>query len=229
MADFQVARNQIRAVLAKADASLADFSVHVAQVLRVANAPAAATIGTDLSSPLGSQLALATELKSQMQLVLSNAERLLKVCENAAGTPGDIAQVKRFSGQVSSSVSEYRILCGQLEAHMKRTRLLNAKDEGGQGPTTEQQHLLRERAAIETTLNIVEDSLEQGRSTDQRLQHQQNRTRRIADGMSTIAQKFPAIENVISRIRKAKTREHLIVASVAAACMLFIFFWIFHW
>ncbi|CAM9906907.1 unnamed protein product, partial [Ectocarpus sp. 12 AP-2014] len=100
-------------------------------------------------------------------------------------------------------------------------------DRGGGDGTGEfeQEHLLREQNAIHNSLQSATGVLGQAAEARESLRHQRATLGAASSTLSSMQNRFPAINRVVEAIQKKKAKDRLIIAAVMAACIFFTFWY----
>ncbi|KAL7544755.1 hypothetical protein ACHAWF_008115 [Thalassiosira exigua] len=93
---------------------------------------------------------------------------------------------------------------------------------GGEGgPDAGMEQLLRERNAIDNSMQSAMGVLDQAASVRSELRTQGGSLRGVGGTMATIAGNIPGLNGLIEKIRKKRQQDDRVVSGVVAACILF--------
>eukprot|EP00878_Enallax_costatus_P006982 GHUV01007316.1.p1 GENE.GHUV01007316.1~~GHUV01007316.1.p1 ORF type:complete len:234 (+),score=40.82 GHUV01007316.1:288-989(+) len=129
---------------------------------------------------------------------------------------------------------EFRRLDLQLDAARERATLLAGAESlpllgvqiHGQSAAGQ---LLRERATIGTSTHYVDDMLAQAQSVSRSLLEQRRMFSSVQDKLRMIGERFPAINGLLSAIRRRKSKDTLVLSGIIASCVVLTFVYLFLW
>ena len=87
-------------------------------------------------------------------------------------------------------------------------------------------HLLRERNALQQSGHAADEVIDAAAEARQSLLHQRTYLENARSGLGSIGSAvMPAINSIVGTIARKKQRDQLILAAVAATCIILIFFY----
>lgn len=87
--------------------------------------------------------------------------------------------------------------------------------------------LLRERGTIHSSSTQLEEVIAQAQANLSALTAQRGLFMNIANKLGTVGSKFPAINHLMSAIRRKKSKDTLILSTVVAGCCIFLlYYWL---
>ncbi|CAM9333381.1 unnamed protein product [Scytosiphon promiscuus] len=140
------------------------------------------------------------------------------------GRKADSAMLQRYREILFDFSTEFKKTSAALQRKRETTELFKSSrpDRGGAGQgDLEQEHLLREQNAIHSSLQSATGVLGQAAEARESLRHQRATLGAASSTLSSMQNRFPAINRVVEAIQKKKAKDRLIIAAVIAGCILF--------
>ena len=123
-------------------------------------------------------------------------------------------QLNRVEERIRQNMRRYKVLHGT-------SRRRNANER------TEMDDRLEEQQSLMTSLTIVDDTLTMVSDTRTEMKEQGVFTSNINKGLAIFASKFPRAGELMSKIKKYRNRDSIILASVCGICMTLMFiYWL---
>lgn len=82
--------------------------------------------------------------------------------------------------------------------------------------------LLRERTAIQSSSITMDDVIGQADAVNRNLKEQRQVFEGVGDKLVDLASKFPVVNGLLKAISRKKSKDTIVLASVIAACLLFL-------
>ncbi|GMH39632.1 hypothetical protein BSKO_07530 [Bryopsis sp. KO-2023] len=125
------------------------------------------------------------------------------------------------SRRLNSSVGAARDRAELLSGSSEGAPLLGVQVQGTAGA------LLRERNTVQSSTAALDDVIGQAEAVSGSLKEQRHMFDRVSDKLLTIGGKFPVVNGLLKAIGRKKSRDTIVLASVIAACLLFLVGYIF--
>jgi Golgi SNAP receptor complex protein 1 len=140
--------------------------------------------------------------------------------------------VKRYREIVFDCNAEYSKTCASIVRRREARELFSSAamgglGGGGVGTNEANQQLLRERNAIDNSMNSANSVLNQAANVRAELRSQGLNLRGITGTMSRIASNVPGLNTIIDKIRKKRMQDDRVVGGVVAMCILFTLWYLF--
>ncbi|CAB1119809.1 unnamed protein product [Ectocarpus sp. CCAP 1310/34] len=176
---------------------------------------------------------------TQEQLLAGEIDELLSAlgdCNERMGAEvakgarkADSAMLQRYREILFDFSTEFKKTSAALQRKRDTAELFKSSraDRGGGDGTGdfEQEHLLREQNAIHNSLQSATGVLGQAAEARESLRHQRATLGAASSTLSSMQNRFPAINRVVEAIQKKKAKDRLIIAAVMAACIFFTFWY----
>ena len=173
-------------------------------------------------------------LSDDIQRTISRMNELINIKMGPMSECTDRAQhvllVKRYREIVFDCNAEFgRTRAGIARRREARELFSNATAAGGGlgGGNEAERQLLRERNAIDNSMNGASDVLNQAAHVRAELRTQGSNLRGIAGTMGRIAANVPGLNAIIDKIRKKRLQDDRVVGGVVAMCILFTLWYLF--
>ena len=173
-------------------------------------------------------------LSDDIQRTISRMNELINIKMGPMSERTDRAQhvllVKRYREIVFDCNAEFgRTRAGIARRREARELFSNATAAGGGlgGGNEAERQLLRERNAIDNSMNGASDALNQAAHVRAELRTQGSNLRGIAGTMGRIASRVPGLNAIIDKIRKKRLQDDRVVGGVVAMCILFTLWYLF--
>ena len=173
-------------------------------------------------------------LSDDIQRTISRMNELINIKMGPMSECTDRAQhvllVKRYREIVFDCNAEFgRTRAGIARRREARELFSNATAAGGGlgGGNEAERQLLRERNAIDNSMNGASDVLNQAAHVRAELRTQGMNLRGIAGTMGRIAANVPGLNAIIDKIRKKRLQDDRVVGGVVAMCILFTLWYLF--
>ena len=164
---------------------------------------------------------------SEIDALLSRLSDVNASMSSALSGGGDARShtLARHRDILHDFTQEYRRLSSAAGAARDRAELLGADNGGGGAPLLGGSGaglLLRERGALERSNAALDGVLGQAGGVAAGLSTQRALFDAIDGKMDAVGARFPVVNSLLNAVRRRKNRDNLILAGVAAACLLFI-------
>eukprot|EP00455_Lapot_gusevi_P032588 TRINITY_DN3552_c0_g1_i16.p1 TRINITY_DN3552_c0_g1~~TRINITY_DN3552_c0_g1_i16.p1 ORF type:complete len:235 (+),score=39.75 TRINITY_DN3552_c0_g1_i16:98-802(+) len=121
---------------------------------------------------------------------------------------------------------EYKKTKTAVQTYVYRAELLGTGSKDRNALRSRTEMLLKEKSSIQKTLQMTDDVIEQAQNSRAALMDQRRLFGRISDRMATLGEKFPAVNQVVQRIRNSKEKDMIVMALVITSCFIFtIVYW----
>lgn len=144
------------------------------------------------------------------------------------GRKADSAMLQRYREILFDFSTEFKKTAAALQRKREATELFkSARTDGGvgRGNDMEQEHLLREQNAIHSSLQSATGVLGQAAAARESLRVQRTALSSASSTLSSMQNRFPAINRVVEAINKKKARDRLVIAFVIAVLIVFCLWW----
>jgi golgi SNAP receptor complex member 1 len=81
--------------------------------------------------------------------------------------------------------------------------------------------LLRERGTLSTSTNMVDEMLAQAGAVSRNLADQRRAFETVGDRLAAMGERYPAVQGLLTAVRRKKSRDTVVLAGVVAACAAF--------
>ncbi|CAI2349375.1 unnamed protein product [Caenorhabditis sp. 36 PRJEB53466] len=128
--------------------------------------------------------------------------------------------------------TEYHRSRNNVDQVLQRELLLSSSNENGRNSTTLNNRArgydmyLKENEHIQSCERLLDEHIEMAMSTKENVARQGINLRGISNRLLYISKKYPAINNVMQKIKTKKQKNTLILAGVISACLIFTIYWI---
>ncbi|CCD69065.1 Golgi SNAP receptor complex member 1 [Caenorhabditis elegans] len=127
--------------------------------------------------------------------------------------------------------SEYRRARDNVDQVLQRELLLSSSNENRNNPILNNRArgydmYLKENDHINACDRLLDEQLEMAMSTKENMARQGINLRGISTRLHHISKKYPAINNLMQKIKTKKQKNTLILAAVISSCLIFTIFWI---
>eukprot|EP00591_Stephanopyxis_turris_P011503 CAMPEP_0195529976 /NCGR_PEP_ID=MMETSP0794_2-20130614/32662_1 /TAXON_ID=515487 /ORGANISM="Stephanopyxis turris, Strain CCMP 815" /LENGTH=265 /DNA_ID=CAMNT_0040661367 /DNA_START=348 /DNA_END=1145 /DNA_ORIENTATION=+ len=174
---------------------------------------------------------LSTEIERIISSFSELNDRMARAAERSNQNKHTVV-VKRYREILFDFQSDF----GKVRITMNRKRetmeLFNSRSHktdlmGGDDQNSDMQNLLRERNAIENSMNSAASIIGQAGEIHSDLRNQRASLTGITGTIMNIAQTVPGLNNLVEQIRKKRNKDDWIVVGVTAGCILFTFWYVF--
>ena len=146
------------------------------------------------------------------------------------GGDGRSHTLARHKDIVLEFTSEFRRVKNTVMANREHASLLGGGRGGGGGgggggefgDSSASSQLIRERSTIHSSTSKVDDVIGQAQATAAALVSQRGIFANVANNLSTIGSRFPVINNMMTAIKRKKSKDTIILSVVCALCTGFI-------
>lgn len=127
--------------------------------------------------------------------------------------------------------SEYRRARDNVDQVLQRELLLSSSNESTRNPSVNNRArgydmYLKENDHINACDRLLDEQIEMAMSTKENVARQGINLRGISTRLHQITKKYPAINNLMQKIKTKKQKNTLILAGVISSCLIFTIFWI---
>lgn len=177
----------------------------------------------------GSPLMAGTVTKTLMLEIselLSKLETTNNLMQLNRGSSVTVAHtVQRHRDTLKEYQEDFAKSKALVDAALERQDLFSgARDSPGSSETN---HLLRERNAIQQTQEIAGQALESAIASREDLIHQRSILSNITTKLRSVGRHFPQINTVIGAVQRRKSRDQMIIAGVIALCIFTVIYYLF--
>eukprot|EP00922_Rhytidocystis_sp_ex-Travisia-forbesii_P004251 GHVS01006172.1.p1 GENE.GHVS01006172.1~~GHVS01006172.1.p1 ORF type:complete len:299 (+),score=67.86 GHVS01006172.1:309-1205(+) len=148
------------------------------------------------------------------------------------------ARTQRLRNIMDGLRREYDIVRWKVTDNLQRTSLLLQADKkrtsDGDGRRDSQDHnnaigmMAKERTALDSSINMIDNLVQQGRDTHGKLKDQRGRFENINKKMYKLRKEYlPDTTKIINKINKIKYKHRIIIACTFGCCLLICLMWIF--
>lgn len=177
-------------------------------------------------SLLEAHVAQANDLNSQILEELERASALIKSIESGRSmSPPQNAQYHRFKQIFTDFAREAHIAFTTIDENYKRRSLLG--DHQNVEVHQDESVLLRERNALDTSIEMLNSTISQGSATNISLQRQGTGARGISHKLLNLGSQLPSTNQLLVKIRRAQLKGHIIMAIVTGTCILLLLVYVF--
>jgi len=136
--------------------------------------------------------------------------------------------VKRYREILFDCGADFHKTSAAVQRRREARELFKGATSNGQGgPDAAMEQLLRERNAIDNSMQSANSVLNQAANVRTELRSQGGSLRGAGMYMAQIAGNIPGLNGLIEKIRKKKQQDDRIVSGVVAACILFTLWYLF--
>ncbi|UMM25971.1 hypothetical protein L5515_005565 [Caenorhabditis briggsae] len=127
--------------------------------------------------------------------------------------------------------SEYRRARDNVDQILQRELLLSSSNNESRNPAVNNRArgydmYLKENDHINACDRLLDEQIEMAMSTKENVARQGINLRGISNRLHYITKKYPAINNLMQKIKTKKQKNTMILAGVISACLIFTIFWI---
>ena len=136
--------------------------------------------------------------------------------------------VKRYREILFDCGADFQKTSGSVVRRREARELFrDAKKSTGDGDGGAMEQLLRERNAIDNSMQSANSVLNQASSVRSELRSQGASLRGITGTIGVMAQNIPGMDRLMEKIRAKRLRDDRVVSGVVAGCILFTIWYLF--
>eukprot|EP01054_Gregarina_sp_Poly1_P001584 Gregarina_sp_Poly_1__1583@NODE_13_length_23366_cov_172_320786_g11_i0_p6_GENE_NODE_13_length_23366_cov_172_320786_g11_i0NODE_13_length_23366_cov_172_320786_g11_i0_p6_ORF_typecomplete_len254_score24_73VSNARE_C/PF12352_8/1_3e03VSNARE_C/PF12352_8/0_00069Sec20/PF03908_13/45Sec20/PF03908_13/1_5e04Sec20/PF03908_13/0_0088Spectrin/PF00435_21/2_4Spectrin/PF00435_21/7AAA_13/PF13166_6/0_15DUF3829/PF12889_7/15DUF3829/PF12889_7/5_7Phage_TAC_3/PF06896_11/4_5e03Phage_TAC_3/PF06896_11/0_33Laminin_II/PF06009_12/1 len=164
---------------------------------------------------------------------IKNSLQLLRQCDQEllclANEPQQFGQVRRYQDITSSLVTRHTNISTALDnmLHARRVELLLQKhkdhrdgdDEGQPANNSQQAYLMKEKTALNTTIDVIAESIASAKASYSNISTQGNRLRGAGRTAGQIVGQIKELNTLMSRIRHLQLKQQVILLGVFVFCL----------
>mmetsp|Transcript_10291 Transcript_10291/g.26363 ORF Transcript_10291/g.26363 Transcript_10291/m.26363 type:complete len:225 (+) Transcript_10291:136-810(+) len=170
-------------------------------------------------------------LNTQLERSLKELRGLINRMADAATDPTSESVLLGHRSRLSGIERDFRRVSGRIRDARNRAELLpSVQRDIDSYKTAEQERqdaYLSERQAIENSMRGANDAISIAIAARDGLISQRGIVTQMQSKLTDVAEKFPALNNVIKKINFRKTRDQFIMAGVCSTCIIFILWYSF--
>ncbi|KAF6020002.1 GOSR1 [Bugula neritina] len=124
--------------------------------------------------------------------------------------------------------NEFRKTKSNIQQYRQREDLMGGvrRDMDGYRGNRKSDLYLKENEHLRNSERLVDEQISIAMSTKENLQSQRSTFTQISKKMQEMSNRFPVINNLMSRINIRKKRDSLILGAVISCCVIFILWWV---
>lgn len=152
---------------------------------------------------------------------------------SGAVTGGDARAhtLARHKDIVLEFTQEFRRVKSTVDANREHASLLGGGRVGGGGgefgDSSASSQLIRERSTIHSSTSKVDEVIGQAQATAAALVSQRGIFANVANNLSNIGSRFPVVNNMLTAIKRKKSKDTIILSVVVALCTGFtLIYWL---
>uniref|UniRef100_A0A7E4VWF6 Golgi SNAP receptor complex member 1 n=1 Tax=Panagrellus redivivus TaxID=6233 RepID=A0A7E4VWF6_PANRE len=173
----------------------------------------------------------AQEVEDLLRRLEDANQQLEAILSKKPGGSSDQHVVRRFDDVLKDYTHEFYRIREIVEKQMDRDDLLggglsNENDSFLNNRTRSSEVLLAEHEHITSSERMIDEQLSMAMAVKENLNHQQRRIGGAMHQLQITMKKYPAINNVMQKIRMKKRKDTLILAGVIATCFILLFLYI---
>mmetsp|Transcript_33895 Transcript_33895/g.83134 ORF Transcript_33895/g.83134 Transcript_33895/m.83134 type:complete len:243 (-) Transcript_33895:141-869(-) len=165
-------------------------------------------------------------------------QRLNDVNEAMSGAVagGDAARshtLARHRDILLEFTQEFRRVKNNVTQSREHAMLLGGRSGGGGGGAEQfggssaGSQLIRERSTIHSSTSKVDEVISQAQATAAALVDQRGIFMNVANNLGSIASRFPVVNNMLTAIKRKKSKDTMILSAVVAICTAFtVIYWL---
>ncbi|KAI0514316.1 Golgi SNAP receptor complex member 1-2 [Dendrobium catenatum] len=172
------------------------------------------------------------EIESLLEKLLDINDSMSRCAASAASTTSITQKLARHRDILHEYSQEFRRTKSNLNSMREHSELLNSvrddiSESKGSGSMSPTMHLLRERASIHGSINLIDEVINQAQATRSVLGTQRAFFGHVQGKVKQLGDNFPKIRGLLGAISRKRSKDTLILAAVIAACTLFlIIYWL---
>eukprot|EP01053_Blabericola_migrator_P002833 Blabericola_migrator_1__2832@NODE_180_length_11882_cov_134_948540_g18_i1_p6_GENE_NODE_180_length_11882_cov_134_948540_g18_i1NODE_180_length_11882_cov_134_948540_g18_i1_p6_ORF_typecomplete_len269_score31_86VSNARE_C/PF12352_8/7_5e03VSNARE_C/PF12352_8/4_2e06MAD/PF05557_13/0_02Sec20/PF03908_13/1e02Sec20/PF03908_13/0_048AAA_13/PF13166_6/0_16Nepo_coat_N/PF03689_15/3_9e03Nepo_coat_N/PF03689_15/0_36Laminin_II/PF06009_12/1_1e02Laminin_II/PF06009_12/1_7Tropomyosin_1/PF12718_7/0_1Tropomyosin_1/PF12718_7/1_ len=228
-------RSQVRALQAEIESNLATLQQVRAELSSAGTAylssqstNGAVTLSAEKLDELGNR---ASEASRSIRTVIPIMQQYEQDLLGLAQAPQHFGQIKRFQDISQSLMARHRNISTAVDnlLHARRVELLLQKhkdhrdgdDTQRLDGTTQQQrdYLMKERNALNTTIDIIAESIATAKASYNNLSHQGSKLRGVGKTATTIVTQVTDINALMGRIRLLQRKHQVILLATFIVCL----------
>jgi len=172
-----------------------------------------------------------SSLQPDLQRLIGRLQDLIsgRLTSAAGNSPQQLAAVKRYREILLDLRSDYDKSLQAVRRSKERYELLSDANIGSQSSQKDQamEHLLRERNHIANSMNAAQQVIGQADAVRSDLYSQGRSLRGTGALMQQLTTNIPGLNTLVDQIRRRRSRDDKIVASVIASCVVFTLWYLF--
>ncbi|XXG43113.1 hypothetical protein AAC387_Pa01g3224 [Persea americana] len=199
---------------------------------RFTQAGAYADTGSPTVGSSRSWQSMEMEIQSLLEKLLDINDAMSRCAASATPTTSVAQKLARHRDILHEFTQEFRRTKGNINSMREHAELLNSvrddiSEYKASGSMSPRMQLLRERAAIHTSITQIDDVISQAQTTRSVLGSQRTLFGDVQGKVKLLGEKFPVIRGLLGAIKRKRSRDTLILSAVIAACTLFlIIYWL---
>ncbi|RKO99711.1 hypothetical protein CXG81DRAFT_6436, partial [Caulochytrium protostelioides] len=208
---------------------------------------AGAAAGSAAAGGAGGEAATRAQLdaaEAQLDVLLAKFQTVVEAmpsCPDVRGAASTALQqtLRRHREILTHYHREFSGIKATNRAYRQRSDLLGAAAQGGFGLSGSSRHgggsaggdadsmLMNERGKIDHAHMLADMALEQAYDTRTQLQSQRDMLTSVGGRVAHVIQRFPLVQNVLSKISSKRQKDNIVLGSVIAICTMILLWLIF--
>lgn len=182
--------------------------------------------GGDLESGLAPHQALEREIERLLTKLQDINEGLMSL--DVGISTLEQSQHENHREMLQDFRSSFRATQQRLKHLREKNELLRDchRQVADYNASTAQRKLHEERDSLAKSTKMARETLSSAQAIRERLDQQRNVFGSITSNVQAIASKFPAINDVIGRIQRKKSRDMFVISAVVAICLFVVWLYI---
>ncbi|ODQ68355.1 Golgi SNAP receptor complex member 1 [Nadsonia fulvescens var. elongata DSM 6958] len=167
----------------------------------------------------------------QRQDTISALQRIIDTSNNEGNSATRLHQLQRHKEILADDKSHVQKIRSTIQQERNRANLLtNVRDDindfhnGSGGRGDEAEYMLQERSRVDNSNSMADNLLAQAYETRDEFVRQSASLSNVQRKLLHTVGSIPGISSIIAKVNTRKKRDSLIIASLIAVCLLFLFF-----
>jgi Golgi SNAP receptor complex protein 1 len=171
----------------------------------------------------------AQEVEDLLKQLEEANQKLEVIMYKKAGGSSDQHAVRRYHDVLKDYMHEFHRVREVVEKQMDREDLLGGSTSSQDGDTflnnrnRSSELLLQEHEHIGNSDRLLDDQINLALGVKENLNHQQRRVGGVMQQLQKTMKKYPAINNVLQKIRMKKRKDTIVLAGVITICLILLF------
>ena len=171
---------------------------------------------------------LSTEIHRTISTLTELINDKMATLAERTGRSQHLLLVKRYREILFDCGADFQKTSGSVVRRREARELFrDAKKSTGDGDGGAMEQLLRERNAIDNSMQSANSVLNQASSVRSELRSQGASLRGITGTIGVMAQNIPGMDRLMEKIRAKRLRDDRVVSGVVAGCILFTIWYLF--
>lgn len=174
------------------------------------------------SAPLDGQIDVVVSQREDVERSLNELAETSEALSRVAATSAQAAQAARLRETQLELVRDFKRVVESIDSQYQHARLLPKNRGSSNGAQDDAEaNLMREKAALNSTLSATDELISQGQTMHDMLKGQRSALTGIHGKVGTLESVLPGINSLIDKISDRKNKERVVLSMTVASCCFF--------